>query len=121
MVTFARHTIQIFQVSDMTVFGVLKWRRRCELAVGDAKATVNFIIKVYHDFKHTMVESNTWRAFQALGLEFDTRSEPYSLSFNEEKLRESAGFRALWSIDFPLDQLSTRRRDASFGWINQFE
>jgi hypothetical protein len=36
-----------------------------------------------------------------LKFEFDTRSEPYRLLFNEEKLRESAGFREWWSIDFP--------------------
>jgi hypothetical protein len=41
--------------------------------------------------------------------------------FNEGKLRESVGFRELWSIDFSLDQLSTRQRAARVGWINQPE
>jgi hypothetical protein len=54
------------------------------------------------------------RAFE---LEFDMGSEPYLLSFDEEKMRGSAGFRDLWSIGFPLDQLSRRRRTAQFGWI----
>jgi hypothetical protein len=38
-----------------------------------------------------------------------------------DHLRESAGFRELWSTDSPLDQLSIRRRIAKFGWINESE
>jgi hypothetical protein len=38
--------------------------------------------------------------FQPLGLEFDTRREPYRLLFDEEKLRESAGFEELGSVTF---------------------
>jgi hypothetical protein len=62
-------------------------------------------------------EYNIWGSFQALGFEFefefefDTTSEPYRLLFKEEKLRESAGFRELWSIDLPLDQLCCQLDD----------
>jgi hypothetical protein len=50
-----------------------------------------FLMNVYHHFKQTIVEPNTWGAFQAIEFEFDTRSETYRLLFNEEKLRQSAG------------------------------
>jgi hypothetical protein len=83
------------------------------------RATVKFIFKIYYDFKQTMVEHNIRGAFHALGLEFNTRSEPYCLLFNEERHSESPSVQELWPIDFPLDQLSGRRRDAQFGWINQ--
>jgi hypothetical protein len=77
------------------------------LPFGDEKATVRFVVKGDHDFKQTMVEPDRWGAFEALEFEFefDATREPYRLLFNEEKLRESAGFRELWSIDLPLDQL----------------
>jgi hypothetical protein len=107
----------------VTLFGAFKQHTRYETPFGDEKATAKFMMKVSHDFKQTMVEPKIWGAFQALGFEFefDTTSKPYRLLFNEEKLRESAGFRELWSIDFPLDQVSTRRRAAKFGWINRPE
>jgi hypothetical protein len=97
VITCAPHTTQIFQVLDVTLFGVLKARTNSQLPFEDERATVKFIMKGYHDFKQTMVESNIWEAFQALGFqfEFDTTSEPYRLLFNAEKLRESAGFREL--------------------------
>jgi hypothetical protein len=53
---------------------------------------VKVIMKVYHDLTQTMMPCNVWGAFRALGIEFDTRSEPYELLFDEVKLRESAGF-----------------------------
>jgi hypothetical protein len=83
-ITFAPHTTQ-----------------RYELPFEDAKAIVKFIMKIYHDFKQTMGESNIWRALQALGFEFDTRTEPCRLLFNQETLRASADFQELWSIYFP--------------------
>jgi hypothetical protein len=37
--------------------------------------------------------------------EFATGTEPYQLLFNEDKLKEKAAFRELWSIGFSVDQL----------------
>jgi hypothetical protein len=75
-------------------------------------------MEVYHDLRQTMVPSNAWGAFHALGLDFDTRREPSRLLFDEEKLRGRAGFQELWAVAFPLDQLSDRQHAAQFGWIN---
>jgi hypothetical protein len=113
----------------VTLFGVLKRRLGYKLLFEDEKQTVRFIMKGYHDFKQTMVEPDIWGAFRAIGceFEFDTEAEPYRLLFNEEKLRQSEDFRELWSIDLPLDQLSSRRQrqrqrqNARSGWINKQE
>jgi hypothetical protein len=93
--------MQIFQILDVTLFGVLKRRLGCKLPFEDEKETVEFIMKAYHDFEQTMVDLNIYRAFRAIGFEFDTEAERYRFLFNEEKLRQSEGFRELWSIDFP--------------------
>jgi hypothetical protein len=69
VITFAPHTTQIFQILDMTLFGVLKHQPRYDLPFDDDTATVKFIMKVYRDFKKTMVEPNIWAAFQAIGFE----------------------------------------------------
>jgi hypothetical protein len=37
------------------------------------------------------------------------------LSFNKITLRESEGFRELRDMDFPLENLSVRHRNARFG------
>jgi hypothetical protein len=96
VITFAPHTTQIFQVLDVTLFGVLQRRLGYKLPFEDEKETVGFIMKVYHDFKETMVEPNIWEAFQTIWFEFDTEAEPYRLLFNEETLRQIEGFRQFW-------------------------
>jgi hypothetical protein len=58
VIIFAPYTTQIFQVLDVILFGVLKRRLGYKLPFEDEKGTVKFIMKVYHDFKQTMVESN---------------------------------------------------------------
>jgi hypothetical protein len=125
VITFASHTTQIFQVLDVTLFDVLKRHTRYELPFKDENSIVKYIMKAYRDFKQTVMEPIICGAFQALRFEFefvfDTTSEPCRLLFNEENLKESADFRELWSIDFPLDQLSTRQRAGRFDWINQPE
>jgi hypothetical protein len=118
VITFAPHTTHIFQILDLTLFGVLNKPPRYELLFETDNATVKFIMKVYHDFRQTMVPSNVWGTFPALGFDFDTRREPSQLLFDEGKLRGSGGFQELWSHDFLLDQLSDRRRATRFGWVN---
>jgi hypothetical protein len=68
-----------------------------------------------------MVEANIWGAFQQAGFEFEVGAEPYRLRFDKEKWRASPAFREIWSLDFPLEKLSTRRQNARFGWINKPE
>jgi hypothetical protein len=51
VMTFAPHITQIFQVLDVSLFGVLKRRPSDELPFGDEKATVKFITKRHQDFK----------------------------------------------------------------------
>jgi hypothetical protein len=101
VITFARYTTQIFQVLDLTPFGIFKRSSRHELPYENDKKALKIIMKVYHDCGQTVVPPTVWGAFHALGLDFDMRSEPYRLVFDENKLRESEGFQELWSIDFP--------------------
>jgi hypothetical protein len=75
----APHPTQVFQVLDLTLFGVLKRCPRYELPFDDEDATVQSIMKVYLDFTQIMVPSNVWEAFLALGHEFDIRNKPYWL------------------------------------------
>jgi hypothetical protein len=75
--TVAPHTSQIFQILDVTRFGVLKRRLPYKLPFDDGKETVKFIMKAYRDFKQTMAEPNTWGAFRAIEFESDTEAEPY--------------------------------------------
>jgi hypothetical protein len=44
-------------------------------------------MRAYHDFGQTTIQLNISGAFQALGFEYNPRTEPYCLLFHEKKLR----------------------------------
>jgi hypothetical protein len=58
-------------------------------------------------------------AFRLAGLRYDTDRNPNILFFDENVVRQSPGFTSLWERDYPLGNLSQRRRNAPFGWVNR--
>jgi hypothetical protein len=91
VITFAPHTTHIFQMLDVVLFGAMK-KRTSRLEMWNEEAdTAAFIIRLYHDFKQTMVKVNVWGAFSAIGFSYDIRESPYRSLFDEEKFRQSGG------------------------------
>jgi hypothetical protein len=121
IVTFALHTKHIFQVLDLVLFGVLKKHGLYQLPLRDDVPAAKCIKKVYHDFRATMIDDKIWGAFRGIDITYTTVAEVQRVLFDEKKLRESKGFRELWDIAFPLENLSARRRASKFGWINRSE
>jgi hypothetical protein len=101
VVSFAPDTTQVFQLVDLTLFGVLKRCPRYELPLDENEAPVKAIAKVYHDSADTIVLGNVCRAFRACAFEFGMTRERYDFLFDEVKLRKSAGFRESRSVTFP--------------------
>jgi hypothetical protein len=119
VITWPPHTTQTFQELDISLFGVLKRRKQSKFSFDNNQNTATFILNTDRTFKQTMVEVNIWGAFQHPGFEFDVNVEPYRLRFDEEKLGGSPAFQEIWSLDFPLANLSIRRQQTRFGWINK--
>jgi hypothetical protein len=58
IVTFATHTTHIFQILDMVLFGALKKHAMDVETLEEESRAVEFILKVYRDFRQTMIEVN---------------------------------------------------------------
>jgi hypothetical protein len=121
VITFASQATHIFQMLDVVLFDALQ-KRASGLEMWNKESyRAAFIIRLYHDFKQTMVEFNIWNAFSAIGFSCHITQNPYALLFDEEKFRQSRGFMEVGVHDKPLESLSTRRQHAKFGWINKSE
>jgi hypothetical protein len=68
--------------------------------------------------KQILVEDNMCSVFIQIEVRYSVDVIPYRLIFDESTLRESSRF-TLWRRNYPLGQLSVRRRNARFGWVNQ--
>jgi hypothetical protein len=121
VITFPPHTTQIFQTLDLYLFGVFKRKMQYKLPFANDNLTVNFLRNAFHALKQTFVPDNIRSAFKLLGLEFNLTQTPYPLLFREDKLRRSQRLQEIWKANYPLDQLSKRRQEARYGWINQDE
>jgi hypothetical protein len=58
IITFPSHTIHIFQVLDTVLFGALKKHATGLEILDEEQSATAFLLKVYHDFKQTMIEIN---------------------------------------------------------------
>jgi hypothetical protein len=108
-------------VHDVVLCGALKKHATSLTMLNEDQPAVAFLIKVYHDYKQTIVEANIWGTFEAIGLTHDITQDPDGLIFDEKKFRQSPGFLELWQRDVPVESLSSRRQQTRFGWINKPE
>jgi exopolysaccharide biosynthesis predicted pyruvyltransferase EpsI len=92
-----------------------------QLLFANDNLTVNFIRNAFRALKETFVPDNVRSAFKLPELEFNITQTSYTFLFREDKLRRSQRFQEIWEANYPLDQLSERRREARYGWINQDE
>jgi hypothetical protein len=116
-------TTQIFQVLDLTLFGVLKRRGQYQLALDDDAVSARFTRKVYrdHDFRMPMVEPNTRGAFRGIRVKYSVVYGVQRVSLDETTLRESEALTEPLDINFPVGNLSPRRQSCKTRWINEPE
>jgi hypothetical protein len=92
-----------------------------KLPFANDSLTVNFIRNAFHALKQTFVPDNVRNALKLLGFAFNIPQTLYTLLFRKDKLPRNQRFQEIWEANCPLDQLSKRRREAQYGWINQDE
>jgi hypothetical protein len=119
VITFTTHTTHIFQVLDVVLFDAFKKHGTGLRTLEKQQPAAALLLKVWHDFKQTMMEMNTWEIFAAIGFTPEIEKNLYGLLFDEEKFRESSGFTELWERNTPLESLAKKRRELKFGWINK--
>jgi hypothetical protein len=120
VIIFTNHTTHIFQMLDVVLFGALKKNATGFRTLDEESIVTAFIIKVYHDFKETMVEINIWGAFSSIGLTHYIDQNPYGLTVLRRGIVPTkSGFLELWERNVRLENLSKRRQQVRFGWINK--
>jgi hypothetical protein len=80
VVIFAPHITQIFQLLDLTLFGIFKREGRYHLPFGDLGTTVDFVYNVYMKMAKTLSLPNIWAAFQPIGVEGNFTRESFHIT-----------------------------------------
>jgi hypothetical protein len=70
VVTFALLTTQIFQLLDLTLFGILNWEAKYHFLFGVLGTTPNCVHNVSTTMAKTLNPPNVWAALEAIGVEW---------------------------------------------------
>jgi hypothetical protein len=116
---FPPHTTHIFQSLDLSLFGNFKKRMNYRLSLETDETMACFIKRIFHMMEWNLVEDNVRSSFMQLGLTYDINTILYVCIFNEHVRRQSPEFISFWERDYPVEKLSQRRPNATFGWINK--
>jgi hypothetical protein len=72
VVTFEIHTTEIFQLLDLSLFGLFKREGKYHLHFGDLGTMINFGYSLYTKMAKILTSQNIWAAFQAIGVEWNS-------------------------------------------------
>jgi hypothetical protein len=95
IITFAPHTTHIFQMLDVVIFGALKKHANGLKMFDEEQPAAAFLLRVYRDFKQTMIEVNIWGPLKPSGsLMISTKvyTDCSSMSKSSDKVPASWSF-----------------------------
>jgi hypothetical protein len=122
IIAFAPHMTHVFRVLDVVLFDALKKRATCLETLNEEQPAAAFLLRVYYDFKRTMVEVNIWEPPQRCG-SLTTLSRIFmdcsSMRRGSDKVRAS------WSDGSPISHWricrSVGEKQSLDGSINQIK
>jgi hypothetical protein len=110
IITYPPHISHLFQVLNLSLFGRLKAAKKY-IPRADADPTdtdhLARIFKAYELVTTSMTGRASWKK---AGFECCKLDNTFQLLVNDGKIRDSPEFAEIWRINFPLEELSARRR-----------
>jgi hypothetical protein len=118
MMRYAPYTRNIYQVLDISPFGIFKLIKSKAGESGKVHEITDHVVKVIRAIQRSCNLPNIQAAFRKAGFEAILVSERAFITFHEEGLRQTDGFRKTWDIGCPMEGLKWRRQESSYGFIN---
>jgi hypothetical protein len=117
-VVFPAHTTNILQALDLVFFGAMKKLKATASGEFGDNSSDDQILKLVHAYEQTATSMTIRSSFKKAGLYPDIGTRPFTVRFDEDKLRSNPGFRELWERNISIEELSRRRQLHPFGMIN---
>jgi hypothetical protein len=116
--TFPAHTTNLFQALDLVFFGTLKHLKATAAGEFDDGSVNEQITKMIQAYEQTATSGTIRGSFPRAGMISDITTRPFKIRVDEDAMRQSPGFRAVWERNVSIDDLSRRRQMQRFGIIN---
>jgi hypothetical protein len=117
-IVFLFHVINLFQVLDLSCFGVLKHRKAAAEGRFDEESVNNQIAKLLQAHEQTTISFNIRGSFRRAGLYLNTASKSFKIGFIEEAVQVNPGFDELLERNLLFADMFKRCQSQVFEMIN---
>ncbi|OHT08942.1 hypothetical protein TRFO_22367 [Tritrichomonas foetus] len=118
IITFPPHTSHIFQVLDVSIFGILKNYLKSLPHKASLHVQVDLCWRTFRAFELATCSTTIRSAFEKTGFIIQ-HTNSKKIEINEEKIRNSSDFKELFQKNIQIENISQRRRSAKWGFVNQ--
>ena len=119
VITFPPHTSNLFQMLDLVIFGALKNVKKGLTSKKTLNDVAALAEKVFRAYEQVTTSTNVRSSFERAGISTDLNEDIRRIIFDEEKVRYSFEFSEIWNINFDKSNLSQRRLNTNWGFINK--
>jgi hypothetical protein len=99
----------LFQVFDLLLFGRLKSAKKYLPRNDQASASIDHIIRISKAYETVTTSTIVRSCWEKAGFEYAKMGKAFHLLVNDGKIRGSTDFLEVWRINYPLEDLSSRR------------
>jgi hypothetical protein len=116
--TFPVHPTNLFQALNLVFFGNLKHLKATAAWEFGDDSDNEQIAKMIQTYEQTAASGIVIRSFCKAKMIPDTTTRPFKIRADEDIMRQSPGFQAVWERNVLIDDLSRGRHMQRFGIIN---
>jgi hypothetical protein len=119
VLTYPPHTSHIFQVLHELLFGLVKRAKNYQIRDDTLPIHLDHILRLFRTYEAAMASTTIRATWRQTGFEYENRNIITCLSINERQIREPRDFREIWMFVYHESQLSARRQQQKWEWMNE--
>lgn len=119
VISFPPHTSNLFQMLDLVLFGCVKNIKRGIERRKDLNPAAEILERTFRAYEQASTSSNCRSCFERAGMSSEDVNGMLRIKFNEDYVRKAPNFAEIWNIDFKETNLSKRRANSKWGFINK--
>jgi hypothetical protein len=107
---FLFHTLHLFQVLDLLLFGRLKVAKKYIPRADAVPTDTGHLVRIFKAYELVTTSTTVRASWKKAGFKYCKLDDTFQLLVNDGKIRDSLEFAEIWRMNFSLVGLSARRR-----------
>jgi hypothetical protein len=118
-ITYPPHTSHVFQVLDLSVFGIMKIRMMENLKIEGQTAEALHTLKLFRSFDYATASTLVQSSFRTGGIVLVPNDGGYTVRFDEAVLLKKSSYKQIMEKNIQISDISQRRQGSVWGVLNE--